>query len=68
MLFKEKNFILLQFVPIKKKSPFSTKKIKKNKSSKIYINCTRFLEKIFKKIIKRKVFVTLIKYSKKKLQ
>jgi hypothetical protein len=25
MLFKEKNFILLQFVPIKKKSPFGLK-------------------------------------------
>jgi len=50
---------------IKSKSPFSTKKAKKNKASKIYINCTRFLEKLFNKIIKRKVFVTLLKYSKK---
>ena len=49
---------------IKNKSSFSTKKIKKNKASKIYINCTRFLEKIFKKIIKRKVLIQLIKYSK----
>ena len=49
---------------IKNKSPFSTKKIKKNKASTIYINCTRFLEKIFKKIIKRKVLIQLIKYSK----
>lgn len=57
---KEKN----KKKEINNKSPYSTKKIKKNKASKIYINCTRFLEKIFKKIIKRKVFVILIKHSK----
>lgn len=39
--------------------------IKKNKGNTLYINCTKFLEKVFNKIIKKKVFITLIKYSKK---
>ena len=36
----------------------------KNKSNNLYINCTKFLEKIFNKIIKKKIFVSIYQYSK----
>ncbi len=39
-------------------------KIKKNKTNMLYINCTKFLEKIFNKIIKKKIFVSIYQYSK----
>ena len=41
-------------------------KIKKNKTNMLYINCTKFLEKIFNRIIKNNVFIIIKKFSQKK--
>ena len=41
----------------------SIKNINKS-SNNLYINCTKFLVKIFNKIIKKKIFVLICKYSK----
>ena len=56
LLSKNKN------VCISKSSSISNKKIKTNR---LYINCTKFLEKIINKIIKKMVFLIILKFSKK---
>ena len=40
-------------------------KNEKNIVNKLYINCTKFLVKIFNKIIKKKIFMELVKYTEK---
>lgn len=50
---------------IKNNSHFSKNKVKTIKTNKLLINCTKYLEKIYKKIIKKKVFIILSKCSKK---
>lgn len=47
-----------------KNSPQVQAKNNKNRANKLYINCTKFLEKIFNKIIKKKVFIILSEYPK----
>ena len=37
-------------------------KNKRNKTNKLYINCTKFLEKIFNRIIKKKVFIIIKRF------
>lgn len=39
------------------------KNSKKNKANKLYINCTKFLEKILSKLFKRKLFIEIKKFS-----
>ena len=54
----KKNIKSGSLIPIKK-----NKTKKTNKANILYINCTKFLEKIFSKIIKKKVFILLMKHS-----
>ena len=63
-----KNLVQENDVPIflnnnKNVSSESIKNNRKNKVNLIYINCTKFLEKIFSKLIKKKVFILILKYS-----
>ena len=37
-------------------------KNKRNKNNKLYINCTKFLEKIFNRIIKKKIFIIIKRF------
>ncbi len=39
------------------------KNSKKNKANKLYINCTKFLEKILSKLFKKKLFIEIKKFS-----
>ena len=48
---------------ILKNSSISNIAIKKNKTNKLYINCTKFLERAFNRIIKKKVFLTIKKFK-----
>ena len=45
-------------------SQVQTKNIIINRANKLYKNCTKFLEKIINKIIKKKVFIILSEYQK----
>ena len=52
---------------IKNDSSKAIKNIKKRKKpSNLYINCTKFLVKIFNKIIKKKIYISIYNYSKNK--
>ena len=48
----------------KNDSQVQKRNININRANKLYINCTKFLEKIINKIIKKKVFIILSEYTK----
>ena len=48
----------------KNDSQIQRRNTNKNRATKLYINCTKFLEKIFNKIIKKKVLIILLEYPK----